>query len=172
MKFRTATIISAAILLCSAAYADNYVVIGKETKVFETPVAKDEFAAVNSADKPVLLQLGMAFKIEEEKGGWYVVEYTPGLRGMVMLNVVADTSTLKTPAPGDYTVSNNPSEKVKVSSASGAWSLGSGSGNFSGTLCGNVVVFKDANGATKYTLVNLQGTPRLFNYDNSVTRFF
>lgn len=153
-------------------FAQDYVIISTPTKVFEQPVAKDDFAALNSKDIPVTLQPGMAYKITEAKGGWYVIEYSSGLRGMVMQNVIADTSTIKTPAAGTYKVANNPSESVTVTNAGGNWILKSGSKEYQGKTDGKIVTFLQATGPAHYTLVNLNGKNLVFNYDNSVTGYF
>lgn len=152
--------------------AENYIVIGKDSKVFESPVAKDEFAAVNKDDVPVVLKAGMAFKASEQKTGWYVVEYSPGVRGMIMQNVIAPASAVKAPAAGKYKVANNISEEVTVSGSGENWSLSSGGASFSGIKEGDIVVFPDAKGNIKYTFINYNGKPAIFNYDNTVTNYF
>lgn len=157
---------------CVISFAGNFIVISKDTKVFESPVAKDECAALNNADQPVVLKAGMAYKIAEKKAGWYVIEYSPGLRGMVMENVIADDASLKAPVAGTYKVANNPSESVTITSGPSGWELKSGGNSFKGTQDGNVVEFHSSDSAHAYTVVNLSGTPVVYNYNNSVTKFF
>ena len=153
-------------------FAEDMLIIGKDTKVFETTVAKDEYAAVNQNDEPVILRQGMTFGIKEKKAGWYVVEYTSGLRGMVMQNVVADDATVKSPAAGTYKVTNNPTETVTITNNGSTWNLTSGNKSFSGATSGKSVTFINANGNVVYTLVNISGKPMVYNYNNSVTKFF
>lgn len=157
---------------CAFLSAGNFIVISKDTKVFETPVAKDECAALNNNDQPVIIKAGMAYKIAEKKAGWYVIEYSPGLRGMVMENVVASEASLKAPVGGTYKVANNPSESVTITSGPSGWELKSGGNSFKGTQDGNVVVFTSSDSTHAYTVVNMTGTPVVYNYSNSVTKFF
>ncbi len=152
--------------------AETNIVIGKDTKVFETTVAKDEYAAVNQNDKPVILNIGMAFTVKDQKAGWYVIEYSPGLRGMVMQNVVADNALVGMPAAGTYKVANNPSETVTVSVNGSDWTLRSGSKSFPGKGDGKAVIFTSADGNMEYSLTDISGKPTVFNYNNSVTKFF
>lgn len=159
-------------LSAGIALGGNVVVIAKDSKVFETPIAKDEYAALNKDDVAVILKSGMAFPLLEQKGGWYVVEYTPGLRGMVMQNVIAADAIIKTPAAGLYKVANNPNESVTVTNNGNSWNLKSGDKTFSGSQIDNTVIFCDSNGVQKYSLVNISGKPLVFNYDNSVTLYY
>lgn len=153
-------------------FAEDMLIIGKDTKVFETTVAKDEYAAVNQNDEPVILRQGMTFGIKEKKAGWYVVEYSSGLRGMVMQNVVADDATVKSPVAGTYKVTNNPTETVTITNNGSTWNLTSGNKSFSGATSGKSVTFTNTDGNVVYTLVNISGKPMVYNYNNSVTRFF
>ena len=148
------------------------IVIEADTKVFETPIAKDEYAAVNDNDDPVILLKGMAFPVQEEKAGWYIIEYSPGLRGMVMTNVVADSKTVATPTVGTYTVTNNPKEKVTVAKDSNGFTLATSESNYKGDLEDNVILFKSGDGATAYSLTVQNGKPALFTYSNAITKFF
>lgn len=153
-------------------FAEDMLIIGKDTKVFETTVAKDEYAAVNQNDEPVILRQGMTFGIKEKKAGWYVVEYTSGLRGMVMQNVVADDATVKSPTAGTYKVTNNPTETVTITNNGSSWNLTSGNKSYSGLASGKSIAFTNANGNVAYTLVNISGKPMVYNYNNTVTKFF
>lgn len=155
----------------STVFAEN-IVIGINTKVFETPIAKDEYAAVNQNDVPVILVVGMAFPVIEKNAGWYVIEYTSGLRGHVMQNVLADATAVKAPAPGTYNVSNNPKESVRISKSGDEWMLISGSNTFSGKADGHAVIFMDKDGHQVYSLCILSGKPMVYTYDNAVTKFF
>ncbi len=167
-------IIASALILASGStlMAQDFVVIGKDTKVFEQPVAKDEFAALNQKDEAVMLLSGMAYKVEEQKGGWYIIEYSPGLRGMVMQNVLADPATLSLPSAGSYKVANNPAETVTITITGDDWNLKSGDTNLKGIKNGNVVYFNSPGNPNIYTLVKINNQPKVFNYSNSVTKFF
>ena len=148
------------------------IVIGADTKVFETPIAKDEYCAVNDNDQPVILQKGMAFPVLEEKAGWYVIEYSPGLRGMLMTNVIADAKSVTAPGVGAYTVSNNPKEKVSVAKDAKGFVLNLADKNLNGDLEDNVIIFKNSDGTTAYTFTVLNGKPMVFTYSNAITKFF
>lgn len=148
------------------------IVIGTDTKIFETPIAKDEYAAVNDNDEPVLLKQGMAFTVQEEKAGWYIIEYSPGLRGMVMTNVVADPKTLIAPVAGAYNVVNNPAEKVNITREGIIYTLTSGDKSYQGKLEDNVIIFTNADGIETYSITVRNGKPQVFNYANSITKFF
>ena len=166
-------IASAALFALSSFMADaKCIVIGADTKVFETPVAKDEYCAVNDSDQPVILRKGMAFKVLEEKAGWYVIEYSPGLRGMLMTNVIADVKSVSAPGTGVFTVSNNQKEKVSVAKSAKGFILNSADKNYNGDLEDNVIIFKNADGSNAYSVTVLNGKPMVFTYSNSVTKFF
>lgn len=167
-------IIASATLLAMTSFVSEAkcIVIGADTKVFETPIAKDEYCAVNDNDQPVILQKGMAFAVLEEKAGWYVIEYSPGLRGMLMTNVIADVKSVTAPGAGAYTVSNNPKEKVSVSKDAKDFILNSADRDFNGAIEDNVIIFKNADGSCAYTLTVLNGKPMVFTYSNSITKFF
>lgn len=148
------------------------IVIGTDTKIFETPIAKDEYAAVNDNDEPVLLKQGMTFTVQEEKAGWYIIEYSPGLRGMVMTNVVADPKTLIAPVAGAYNVVNNPAEKVNITREGIVYTLTSGDKSYQGKLEDNVIIFTNPDGIETYSITVRNGKPQVFNYANSITKFF
>lgn len=148
------------------------IVIGADSKIFETPIAKDEYCAVNDSDEPVILVKGMAFNVIEEKAGWYMVEYSPGLRGMVMTNIVADPKTIAAPAPGSYEVKNNPKEKITVSKDADVYVLNSAKKTFKGNMEDNVIIFKNPEGTNAYSITIQEGKPMVFNYSNEITKFF
>lgn len=172
MNFLKILIVAVVVQIATATFAQNHIVIGVESKVFETPMAKDEYAATNEADEPVLLQPGMVFAVKEQKGGWYVIEYSPGLRGMVMQNVVADKSKLKSPVAGSYKVFNQAGKNVNVVVTDGKWTLNAGGKNYTGQSDGASVIFADEAGNEAFSLTNIDGTPLLFTYDNNVTHYF
>lgn len=159
------------LLSCISSNAQKFIAIIKDTKVFETPVAKDEYAALNSQGKEVILLPGMCFAVKDQKAGWHTIEYTQGLRGMVMQNVVADPSVLKKPVAGEYSVTNSPAKKVSVTN-NGKWILNTGSEVLDGTEDNNIVIFFDKNGNQLYSLTNMNGKTILHSYLNSVTNFY
>lgn len=148
------------------------IIISADTKVFETAVAKDEYCAVNSNDEPVILLKGMAFPVNENKSGWYVIEYSPGLRGMITTNVVADASSISAPNFGVFTVNNSPKDKVTVTKQGDGYILKSADKEFKGDIEDNVVIFKNKEGAQIYSLTIQDGKPVVYDYSNSVTKFF
>lgn len=148
------------------------IVISTDSKVFETPVAKDEYCAVNDNDEPVILLTGMAFQVKEEKAGWYVIEYSPGLRGMVMTNVISDNNTISAPVQGNYSVTNNPGEKVEITVSGTDYTLKSGQKSYKGNIEDKVVLFVDAEGKKAYSATMLDKKPAIFNYNNAITKFF
>lgn len=152
-------------------HAEKIITIAKDTKVFETPVAKDQYAAQNSAGEDVILKEGMCFETKDEKGGWYVIEYTDGLRGNVMQNVIA-TGSIPAPKGGNYTVKNNPSKSVSIEKSGNEWTLKSGDENLKGKEDSNAVIFFDSEGKPVYSLSMINGKPNVFTYDNSVTKFY
>lgn len=172
MKFKSLILGSMLALFSFGAGADDYVVIKYETKVFDEPVAKDEYASKNENDGFVNLFPGMAFKKTEKKTGWDVIEYSPGLRGMIMQNMEAGISDLKAPGAGSYKVVNNPKENVSVSVKGDVWTLKSAAKTFSGRNIGNVVVFFDPDVNPAYTLVTMNGKTYVYNYSNALTKFF
>ena len=71
-------------LLCGltlSAFADNYIAIGKEGKVYDEPNTK--YATLNQNNQEVNVVPGMAFKQLEKSPGWYMIEYSPGLRAYI-----------------------------------------------------------------------------------------
>ncbi len=156
----------------NAGSAQKVITIAKDTKVFEAPQARDEYAAQNAKGDDVILKEGMCFEVKDEKGGWYVIEYTNGLRGNVMQNTIASPDALKAPAQGKYTVNNSPSQTSTLSASGDEWVLNIGGKSVKGKLNSNVILFANEDGTPAYSLTMLNGKPYLFSYDNSVTNFF
>ena len=66
---------SASLLLMPlAVFADGFIVVGKDSKVFDEPNAKG-YVTLNQKDEEVSVLPGMVFKHHERANGWYVVEY-------------------------------------------------------------------------------------------------
>lgn len=153
------------------AEADDYVVIGHEGKVFDSPKTKS-YTTTNQEGEDVVVKEGMVFKKKESRQGWDLIEYTPGLNGFILQSLEAEANSLKTPAAGSYTVANNPEAKVTVAKEGTNWIATSGAKKYSGQLHDGAVIFYDADGNIALSLVVLNGTPVVFDYDNTLTRFF
>lgn len=152
-----------------SASADNYIVIGREAKVFDEPDATG-YVTLNTKNKEVVLQPGMVFKTFDESKGWFIIEYSPGLRGY--LSEQARTSVKTPPEAGTYSVANNPSQKLNVTKTGHKWTAKTHDKQYSGEVFENVVVFFDDKKNPAFSLVNLSSGPVVMTYDNSVTKFF
>lgn len=170
---KSANILAAALLLGASqfAMAENYMVVLKETKVFDEPNVNG-YVTKNQNDQEVVLSAGMAFKIVETRQGWEMIEYSPGLRGMVMSSYGVPAANLKKPAAGSFTVANQKGNTVDVALAEGAWTLTSDGKNYKGEEFGNVVIFFDADGNQAFSLTNVGGKPSVYSYSNDITKFF
>lgn len=160
-----------ALISSSIVIADDYVVIFKESKVFDEPDASG-YVTKNQNDEEVTVKSGMAFKIVDKKTGWDMIEYSPGLRAMLMQNVAAAADVLKEPKAGDYALANNNKEMVSVSYADGVWTLGAKGINYNGKAFGKIIIFFDKAGSQSYSLVNMNGKSIVYSYDNNLTHFF
>lgn len=161
---------SASLLLMPlAVFADGFIVVGKDSKVFDEPNAKG-YVTLNQKDEEVSVLPGMVFKHHERANGWYVVEYFPGLRGY--MSEQAKAAGCVSPKAGEYSVSNNPSQKITITNSNGKWTAIAGDGSYSGICEDNVVVFYDSKKNIAYSLVDLGDGPVIMSYDNSVTKFF
>ncbi len=167
IKTLTLSFLTLAVPLC--AYADTFVVVGKETKVFDEPNAKG-YVTLNTKNQEVILQPGMTFKTLETTSGWHIIEYSPGLRGYMSEQVKTVPGQL--PKAGTYSVSNAPSQKLKAMSDGDKWSAIVGDKQFSGQSFGNVVIFFNEKNIPAYSLVDIGEGPIVMTYDNSVTKFF
>lgn len=171
-SFGRKSLISAALVASSISFtalADDFISIAKNGKVFDTPDATG-YVTLNTGNKEVVLSPGMVFKVIEKSSGWNMIEYSPGLRGYVSDQIKAQKSVL--PKPGVYQVKNKPVDKIEVGQAAQSWTAKSGTTSFKGKQFGNYVIFFDAAGNPKYSLVDLGEGPVVMVYDNSVTHFF
>lgn len=168
MNLKTVSI-SAMMMASLAAFAEEYVVIGKEAKVFDSPDATG-YVTLNTKNEEVVLSPGMVFKIHNSENGWYVIEYSPGLRGY--LSEQAKASKAAAPQAGNYSVSNTPSQQLNASGSADKWNANVGGKQFAGKSFGNAVVFFDDKGYPAYTLTDLGTGPIVMTYDNAVTKFF
>lgn len=82
-KYKMKSLMLGISLSCSAflfpAMSQSYVVLAKDAKVFDEP--NPTYVTLNQKNKEVAPVAGMAFKKIEDKAGWSMVEYSPGLRG-------------------------------------------------------------------------------------------
>lgn len=149
--------------------ASDYIAIGKEGKVYDEANAK--YTTLNQENEDVIVIPGMVFKnVSSNAPGWHMIEYSPGLHGYVPELILS--STFSTPNPGEYQVSNNPGENVKINLNNNNWTIISNSSTYKGIQYENIIIFVDGSDVIKYSLVDLGNGPIVINYDNSVTRFF
>lgn len=151
-----------------SAYAESYIIVGKNAKVFDGP--SSDYVTLNQKNREVAPLPGMAFKEIENNAGWSMVEYSPGLRGYISDIVKVVKSVM--PKAGTYTVANKTSEKIKAEKTNDEWKATVGSKSYRGKAFGNVVVFFGADNNPAYTLVDMGQGGVAMCYDNSVTGFF
>lgn len=158
----------AAALAALSAFADDYIAVGREGKVFDDPSPK--YVTLNEKNEEVTVIPGMVFKTNEHKPGWYMIEYSPGLHAYLSETVVSNNTVA--PKAGTYDVRNNPGHKLAVENSAGNWTAAADGKSYAGSQNGNIVVFTDASGNSAYSLVDFGDGPIVICYDNSVTRFF
>ena len=152
-----------------AAFAEEYIIVGKDAKVFDEPNAKG-YVTLNRKNEEVILTPGMIFKTLDNAKGWYIIEYSPGLRGY--LSEQCKVTLAKAPVPGTYVVANYPSHKLSVTNSGDTWTATVNDSKYKGKAFGKVVIFLDADGKMAYSLADLGDGPVAISYDNSVTNFF
>lgn len=172
MKIRLFLVSLLAIFSLQILRAEEYVVIAKDSKLFDTPIASNEYATKNGDDADCLVRPGMTLRLVEHKKGWDVVEYSPGLRAMVMQTILLAPASVKVPAPGNYNVANNPKERVTVTNTGADWLITSGTKHYKGKRAGNAVVFLNNKNELVYSLLNIGKTPYVYNYTNEILKFF
>lgn len=153
--------------LPAVALADTFVAIGEGAKVFDEPNAKG-YVTLNMANQEVAPLPGMAFKVMDDSPGWYLIEYSPGLRGYLSKQTVAKSSA---PKEGTYAVSNAKTVKVTVVKNGDAWTLTTGGNTFKGKDFDGVIVFNGQDGNPAYTLTDTGSGTIVMSYDNAVTKF-
>lgn len=166
-----ALLLAAIILGIGSISAETYVTMAVKAKVFDQANAQG-YVTQNSKGADVEVLPGMTFKVADTESGWDVIVYSPGLRGFVMKSVEAQPDNLRAPAPGTYKVANQPGATISITNNDGKWSASNGKSIYAGAQFGNVVVFINAQGNEEYSLVNLNGTPIVMNYNNAITKFF
>lgn len=172
MKKILKSFLSVALLFSASAptaFADDYVVVNKPAKVFDTPNTTG-YVTLNSKNEEVTIAPGMVFKSLESNNGWHVIEYSPGLRGYLSELVVSSKNRL--PNAGVYKISNFQSCQISASCENNVWKASVDGKIFSGKVFGNAVIFFAENGQPAYSLVDFGKGPVAFSYDNSITRFF
>lgn len=147
-------------LACGVASAE-YVVVARETRVFDGPAAKDATAAMSGAD--VVAKPGMVFVKDSAQGGWNKVEYLTGMRAFISADMIASGSAVSLPAAGEYGVTNG-SSKVSITADGGKYSLRDVKAAYSGKAENNAVIFRDVCGNVAYSAVVLNGKTYVYDY--------
>ena len=149
-------------------YAQTYVVVGKNGKVFDE--ANTKYVTLNQNNEEVTVIPGMVFKSTEQTPGWAKIEYSPGLHAFVPENIL--TSELSTPVAGNFQVKNNSSQQLQAIQDGDRWKATVDGKSYSGKAFGNIVVFFDNSNNPAYSLVSPGGETIVITYDNNVTNFF
>ncbi|MDE6298382.1 MAG: hypothetical protein K2M10_01865 [Muribaculaceae bacterium] len=152
-----------------AAYADTFVAVDRPAKVFDSPNAKG-YVTLNTKNVEVEAKPGMVFSSSENSNGWYLVEYSPGLRGYISAQTVA--TPVKLPSAGSYKVANRPASTIKVENDGDAWKGTIDGTIYNGKAFDKIVVLFDADNKPAYSVVDLGQGPIVMSYDNNVTGFF
>lgn len=158
-------------LISFSSWADDFIVITHEGKVFDQPNAKS-YSTTNKDGEDVVISDGMVFKKKESRQGWDMIEYSPGLNGFILQSLEATPGTLKTPSPGVLPIANNSGVTADIKRDGDNWSATVNGHKYAGQLHDNVVVFFSAHGDIILSLVNKGGKNLVFSYDNDVTHFF
>lgn len=160
---------ASSLALSTSMAADTFIAVNKETKVFDEPDATG-YVTLNQKNEEVTALPGMVFKSSENKGGWNLVEYSPGLRGYISDQVKQSKFVL--PKAGTYKVANKPADKLTVECNGDKWTATVAGKTYQGESSGNIVVFLDDRNTPAYSLVDFGNGPIVMTYDNSVTKFF
>lgn len=153
-----------------AVKADDFVVVAKESKIFDGPSVKD-YPTRNVAGEEILLKGGMVFKVESFDKGWYLIEYSPGLRAYLAATMVA-TDKLAIPSAGLFKVANVPGEVLNFTKDGDSFKASLKDKTFKGERAGNAIVFRDESGNIAFSLAVLNGVPYAWSYSNDATKFF
>lgn len=156
-----------------SAMADDYLVVAQQQRVFDEPKT-DGYATTNREGADVVILPGMAFKVIDKGVGWAIIEYSPGLKGYVMLSMMESDSNLAAPHGGTYTVGNAKGDELMVRGTGKYWAATSNRHPvlMHGEIYGPVIVFFDENEHPVYTLTVVGGKPQAMAYDNELTHFF
>ncbi len=147
-------------LACGIASAE-YVVVARETRVFDGPAAKDATAAMSGSD--VVAKPGMVFVKESAQSGWNKVEYLTGMRAYISADMIASGSAVTLPAAGEYGIANG-SSKVTITAEGGKYTLRDAKATYSGKADNNAVIFRDVCGNVTYSAVVMNGKTYVYDY--------
>ena len=161
------------LFISTGALANDYLVVAQKQRVFDEPKT-DGFATTNRDGDDVVITPGMAFKAIDKGVGWAVIEYSPGLKGYVLLSMMEDQADLAAPSAGTYKVGNAAGDELTVKGMGKYWSATSKRHpvQMRGEINGPVLVFFDENDHPAYTVTLVEGKPNVIAYDNALTRFF
>lgn len=153
------------------AFGDDYVIVGKETKLFDTPDLKGE-RTKNLSDNEIVLSEGMIFKVSSKTQGWTQAIYTPGVRAYVLDTTLKQSGEISMPEVGNYKVSNNPERVVRLSKEGQTWILSNGNDKLKGLESEKALIFHNHSGDISYSIVKINGQALVYDYDNELTKFF
>lgn len=165
--FRFSFLLSS-LIIAGNCLADNFIAVSKDGKVYDEASAK--YVTLNQDNDEVNVIPGMVFKTTEHAPGWYLVEYSPGLRAYIPDQIVANSFV--SPKPGTYKISNNPSQTLSITQSGDNWNATLGAQSYTGSRFEDVVVFNDSDQKIAFSLVDLGNGPIVISYDNDVTKFF
>lgn len=148
--------------------AENFVIIGKEGKVFDEPNAK--YVTLNQKNKDVTVIPGMVFKTTEKSPGWYMIEYSPGLRAYISDQLISGSN--KVPQPGTYSIKNNSTQQLSATLSDNEWKATVNNKSYAGKINNNAVIFYNEDNTPAFSLVDLGQGAIAITYDNNITDFF
>ena len=154
-----------------ASMADTYVVVGKESKIFDQPNVRS-YATTNTSGNDVVLSPGMVFKNMGSQSGWVKIEYTPGLNAFLLENQIAGASQLSIPKEGNYKVTNDPATNLTLTTDNGNWTANDGKKTYQGVVSDKSLIFNDSFNNTMYSATVVSGTIWVYSYNNDITKFF
>ncbi|MBD5204094.1 MAG: hypothetical protein HDS82_04370 [Bacteroidales bacterium] len=154
-----------------SATAEDFIVVGHEGKVYDTPNSK-AYATTNRDGEDINLSTGMVFKRNETRQGWNLIEYSPGLNGFILQSLVESPTSLETPESGVYPVNNIPGTNVKISIENGTWTATLGTSKYAGQLHDGALIFFSAEGDIILSVVKKRGKVLVYSYSNDITKFF
>ncbi|MDE6578314.1 MAG: hypothetical protein K2J82_08145 [Muribaculaceae bacterium] len=158
-----------AFLLSSMMFAENYVAVEKQAKIFDEPNVKG-YVTLNTKNQEVSPIPGMIFKSLESNNGWQLVEYSPGLRGYLSDQFIGLPSRL--PSEGTYTVANNRNLKLIAHRTENGWTAEVNGLKYNGQVVDNAVIFFNSDNLPAFSLVDFGQGVIAISYDNNSTGFF
>lgn len=151
-----------------SALSDTYIAVAKNGNVYDEANAK--YITLNQNNDEVSVIPGMVFKTSEHQPGWFLVEYSPGLRAYLPEQLV--TTNFNPVKEGSYKIVNNPSNTLVITGNGDDWSATVGNKTYKGTKYEDIIIFVDADNNVIYSLVDVGSGPIAITYDNAVTKFF